>query len=346
MSANLPRLTVPPPVELKRIADRYAGFAHSEVQGASPIYERMALAVAETSELLEFLATVPSDRQQPNLFLAAVRRLHGVPAGPKHLIAIVRDDGARIRALMMARTTQTNEPARCAVLMPLLAQLPQPLALIEVGASAGLCLLPDRYRYQYGTAQRATAAVAAGTAPIFRCRVSGPVPMPSAVPRIVWRRGLDLNPLDLDSDDDVAWLETLVWPEQETRLAGLHAAIRVARQEPPVVAKGDLVTDLPLLLEAAPDEATVVVFHTAALAYVAAADRARFVEVVRGSRAVWISNEAPGVLPTLASAAPPPPAPGLFLLMQDGVPLAWTGPHGQSIDWFGAAPPASSGRRD
>jgi hypothetical protein len=41
----------------------------------------------------------------------------------------------------------------------------------------------------------------------------------------------------------------------------------------------------------------------------------------------------------LAKTAPPPPARGLFLLMENGVPLAWTGPHGQSIDWF--APPAN-----
>ena len=40
--------------------------------------------------------------------------------------------------MILARRTQTNEPARCAVLLPALAQLPQPLALIEAGASAGL----------------------------------------------------------------------------------------------------------------------------------------------------------------------------------------------------------------
>ncbi len=40
----------------------------------------------------------------------------------------------------MSKRTQTNEPGRCAVLLPLLAALPQPLALLEVGASAGLCL--------------------------------------------------------------------------------------------------------------------------------------------------------------------------------------------------------------
>jgi hypothetical protein len=48
---------------------------------------------------------------------------------------------------MLAQSTQTNEPGRCAALLPMLARLPEPLALLEVGASAGLCLLPDFYTY-------------------------------------------------------------------------------------------------------------------------------------------------------------------------------------------------------
>ena len=50
---------------------------------------------------------------------------------------------------MLPHATQTNEPARCAALLPLLARFPGPLTLIEVGASAGLCLHPDRYAYDY-----------------------------------------------------------------------------------------------------------------------------------------------------------------------------------------------------
>jgi hypothetical protein len=308
-----------------RLADRYTAFATDEARGAS-------LGVAASPPLLDFLLTLPSPRRQPNLFLAAVRHLHGVPETIDELTAIIRQDEARIRELMLSRTTQTNEPARCAVLLPLLAQLPEPLALLEVGASAGLCLLLDRYGYDYGSTRIAPAAA---DAPIFRCRATGAIPLPRAVPEIVWRRGLDLNPIDLCSGDDVAWLESLVWPEQEARARNLRAVIDIARRDPPLVVKGDLLADLEPLIKAAPRDATLVVFHTAVLPYVSSALREQFVATVTTSRAVWISNEAPGVFPTLTATAPLAPAPGQFVLMRDGVPLAWAHPHGQSIDWFG-----------
>jgi hypothetical protein len=252
--------------ERQRLAGWYTTFATDEARGRSEIYERLALGVAASPELLDFLLTLPTTRRQPNLFLAAVRHLHGVPENAGRLAEIVRHDPGRIRALMLSRTTQTNEPARCAALLPLLAQLPRPLALLEVGASAGLCLLPDRYGYDYG-AVRIEPATA--QAPVFRCRTSGAVSLPEAVPRIVWRRGLDLNPIDLRSDEEVAWLETLVWPGQEERAHGLRAAIDVARREPPSVVKGDLLGDLERLMATAPSDATLVVFHTAVLPYAA-----------------------------------------------------------------------------
>src|SRR5262245_13439255 len=132
------------------LSRRYRRFAIEEARGWSAVYEDLALAVAASPEILTFLAALPPDRRQPNLFLAAVRHLAGVPRDADHLREIVRQDSRRIRDVMLSRTTQTNEPARCAVLVPLLARLPEPLALIEVGASAGLCLLPDRYGYDYG----------------------------------------------------------------------------------------------------------------------------------------------------------------------------------------------------
>lgn len=235
---------------------------------------------------------------------------------------------------MLARSTQTNEPARCAALLPVLTALPQPLALLEVGASAGLCLLPERYGYQYGS-HRLLPAVPEPGLPVFPCDASAATPLPARMPRIVWRAGLDLDPIDLDDAEQVAWLETLVWPEQADRLARLRAAIAIARSDKPRLVRGDLRYDLPALAAQAPADATLVVFHTAVLAYVAdPAERAAFGETVRQTGAVWIANEAPTVLAPRVVSAAGSGRTGDFLLLRNGVPLAWTDPHGASITWI------------
>jgi hypothetical protein len=323
--------------ELKGISERYAAFATDEARGSSATYEKLALAVASSDDLLKFIATLPSEKRQPNLFLAAVRHVCGVPRSIDDLTQFVRARQAEIREVMLSRTTQTNEPARCAVLLPLLAQLPEPLALLEVGASAGLCLLPDHYGYDYGNVRIDPTASGESCAPVFTCEVSGAAPMPKSIPRIAWRAGLDLNPVDVRSEHDAAWLETLVWPEQNERVARLRAAINIARRDPPNVFRGDLLTDLPRLAATAPRDATLVVFHTAVLGYVLPQSaREQFAATVKQTGAVWISNEAPNVFPSIAKAARPSPASGRFLISRNGAPVAWAGPHGQSLDWFGA----------
>jgi uncharacterized protein DUF2332 len=82
------------------IARRYERFAMAEARGVSPIYEQLATAVAGSSELLSFLSSVPSERRQPNLFLAAVRHVGGVPRNGKDVEEIVRAHGRRIRQVI------------------------------------------------------------------------------------------------------------------------------------------------------------------------------------------------------------------------------------------------------
>jgi len=130
---------------------RYMRFAETEARGRSPLYEALARSIAGDAEVIGFLRALPAEKQQPNLLLAAVRFLAGTPRDfPDFKHRLLRHAEA-VRSVMLARSTQTNEPARCATLLPVLARLPQPLALIEVGASAGLCLPPDFYGYDFGS---------------------------------------------------------------------------------------------------------------------------------------------------------------------------------------------------
>jgi hypothetical protein len=244
-----------------------------------------------------------------------------------------------VRAVMRVRSTQTNEPARCAVLLPILSRLPQPIALIEVGASAGLCLLPDFYGYDYG---RRALAPRPGSSepPVFACKASPDTPLPEALPFIVWRAGLDLDPIDAADRSQAAWLETLVWPEQAERLTRLRAALKVAAVQKPRIDKGDLLgDDLARLCALAPKSASLVVFHTAVLGYVAdRAQRRRFASAVSSLCPYWIANEAPRVFPEHATDAGTSPSPGHFLMAVNGRPAAWTDPHGAALDWI-ADPP-------
>jgi hypothetical protein len=281
------------------------------------------------------LAELPTEKQQPNLFLAAVRYLCGTARDWPHFRALAEAHWDEAFAITMNRRTQTNEPARCATLLPLLALLPQPLALLEVGASAGLCLLPDKYAYDYGGHLVGPTNGEAG-APIFHCTANDATPLPKKNVEVVWRAGLDLNPLNVANDDDVRWLQALVWPGEGERARLLAKAIAVARHDPPRVVKGDLRRDVKALAAQAPKDATVVVFHTAVLAYVReAADRAAFAESVKRIGAQWVSNESAN----LFQVADMPGRPwGRFFLSLNGLPQAYTDAHGTAIDWFAPVP--------
>ena len=321
------------------ITGRYIRFAKEEARGRSPLYEALALGVAGDREAVEFLLTLPAEKRQPTLLLAAVRHLIGTPAGWAQFRDTLLRHPETVRSLMLERSTQTNEPARCATLLPVLAQLPQPLALLEVGASAGLCLLPDRYGYDYGS-RVVRPGGNPGALPTFTCSASDATPLPAAMPKVVWRAGLDLNPLDAANSSQAAWLETLVWPQQESRLANLRAALKIAAMFKPRLVKGDLLGDaLDRLCREAPEGATLVVYHTAALAYVSSpADRQAFAERVTGLCHFWISNESPRVFPLIADRTRPRGKTGRFLLSVNGSPVAWTDPHGAALDWIADEP--------
>jgi hypothetical protein len=316
----------------ERTAETYRRFAALEARGRSPLYECLAERVAEDGHVLAFLLTLPRAKRQPNLLFAAVRHRLGTPVDWPDFRDRLLSEPDAVRDVMLARSTQTNEPARCATLLPLLAALPQPLALIEVGASAGLCLLPDLYGYDYG---RFRLPPRAAGAPVFACKARPNVPLPRAPPRVVWRAGLDLHPLSAAEPADRAWLEALVWPEQKERLGRLRQALEVAAKVKPSVVAGDLRTDLASLVVQAPPGATRVIFHTAVLAYVTPpADRAAFAAEARALAEHWIANEVPAALPDVDRSFAER-AQGRFLVCLDGKPTAWADPHGAALEWIG-----------
>lgn len=320
---------------------QYVEFA-ADAGGDSPCFGAWADGVAGDSAVLAWLDRLPVPKRQPNLVFAAAR-WHGVPApGPYAGLraALLGDDGT-IEATILARATQTNESGRLATLLPAFSRLGAGhLALVEVGASAGLCLYPDRYDYGWATAdgEHVLAGPGAGR-PRLDCRVEGPAPLPSILPTVALRSGIDLNPLDVTDDDQMGWLETLVWPEDDARRGQLRRAIAVARSDPPALTRGDLLTALPDLVESAASYGTVVVFHSAVIAYLTDDDRARFHDLMTGLVADgachWVSNEASEVLPRVSATGPAKPDDIRgFVLGIDGRAVAWTHGHGRWLRWL------------
>ena len=321
------------------VVTQYADFA-AYTHGYSPCLEAWSLAVVDDPEVQAWVAGLPGIKQQPNLVFAAAR-WHGVPApGPYIALreALLGDDG-RIRATILQRSTQTNEAGRLATLTPAFAALSagEPLALLEVGASAGLCLYPDRYHYEWSTDG---GTVTAGGGPTLACAVTGPAPLPAEPPTVAWRGGVDLNPLDVTDDDAMRWLTTLVFPEHDERRALLEQAIAVARTEPPEIVRGNLLEELPDLVDRVAAHGPVVVFHTAVIAYLEPDDRVRFQEMMTGlvaeGRCHWVSNEGKRVLPDVTATGPAVPDElATFVMGVDGRAVAWTHGHGHAMTWLG-----------
>jgi hypothetical protein len=268
-------------------ADEFREFA-DWASDQSRLYERLSRATADDDALLDLAATAPASQPAPNLLLGAVhdRLLSGVdhpladfyptvtddPADPTEtdpfpaFQSFCRDHREAIRERLDSRLVQTNDVGRSAVLYPAFARVAaadgDPLALVELGASAGLNLLWDRYRYAFDD-----HVVGDPDSPV---RIEthlrdGTPPLPEAAPMVTERWGVDLNPLDVTDEDDARWLRALVLPNQHRRHERLAAALQLAAEEPPDLVAGDAAGVLPDRLGDAPADATLVVFSTIAL---------------------------------------------------------------------------------
>lgn len=315
-------------------SDRYRLFAEVEAAGTSPIYERLAMAVASSPRLLGLLSDLPTEKRQPNLLFAASRLIGAPLENPAAFAAFVEASWSEISATMLERSTQTNEASRTGTFLPILAAIEGPVALVEIGCSAGLCLYPDRYRISYDQRQ----PLCTDSPVTFGVMTTGPVAIPERLPDVVARIGIDLNPIAANDTDSCDWLEALIWPEHEFRLRRLQAALSVAQADPPVLLRGDLIDRLSDALLLVPHDATTVVFHSAVLAYVTAAVRRRFAELmIEHPDVVWISNEAPGVIDVVTTDLKPPASAAtrsFFVTARPGIEVVGIADaHGSWIRW-------------
>lgn len=318
---------------------QYTQYARVWFPAHSRLYAEWAEGVAASPALLARIAALPKPKQQPNLIFAAARFLGCPDEGFDVFEAFALEHWEAIAAEARSRMTQTNESARCATLLPVFEHLQresgQPLALIELGPSAGLCLVPDRYAYRYDDGAILGAENLAAGAPLLPCTTHGDVPLPTGLPEVGSRVGVDLNPLDAADPATRRWLECLVWPGQTERLRRLRAGLDVVASLDDVrLVRGDLLEELERLVAAVPDGQTPVVYHSAVIAYLPPELRQQFTELVTSLDCHWIANEGFFMSPaTHADLAVPREREGMFTLALDGVPLAHTHQHGAEIEW-------------
>jgi hypothetical protein len=162
---------------------------------------------------------------------------------------------------------QTNETGRSAVLLPgflmIARETGMPLALREIGSSAGLNLFFDRFRCRYGETDWGDADYPVTLAPQMR----GAVPDLSGDLKIASRIGSDIAPLEVNNESDRLRLRSFIWADQTERLARLDAAIRVARQGAVTLEKADAADFVERQLATRKAGECLVLFHSVVWQY-------------------------------------------------------------------------------
>ena len=243
---------------------------------------------------------------------------------------------AFLNRFVVEQGVQTNEVQRSWMLLPCFLEVARrtraaALDIVELGPSAGLNLVWDRYHYRY---QRGTWG-RAGSELELSGEERRPVPgaLLSVHPRVRDRVGIDLAPIDVSRDRGVLLLKSFVWPDQAWRLEQLDRAIASLRVDPPQIVDGDVIEELPRVLAARREGAITVVFETAVLGYLPD----------KGSRGVLETLEDAGLERPLALISTQRPATdvhdywGLFLTTWPGGErelLAHADFHGAWLEWL------------
>lgn len=230
---------------------------------------------------------------------------------------------------------QTNEVARSAVLYPGLMTIARetglPLALYEIGASAGLNLIPDSYAYRLGGKDFGSSRSPVRLAPEW----NGPAPA-GPEPRIAGRRGCDLNPLDVSDMAQCERLIAYVWPDQAKRLSRIEEALRLARHDPPPVDEAEAGGWTDRLMQEEPVSGVArVVFHSIAIQYfpeeaqrlIAGSLRAAGQRATSDAPLAWLAFEVAGA-----------GGPRLTLTLWPGGGeriLAHADAHVRAVEWLG-----------
>ncbi|HEY7271129.1 MAG TPA: DUF2332 domain-containing protein [Actinoplanes sp.] len=299
----------------------YRRFGEVDAAGTSPLYERVAIALSESEEALRAIEMAPARKRHPTVILAT---LHDLALGG-HAPTLAAAYGARdgdaaagaaidtllrttdtVVALAVRRQQRANQTGHCAVLYPAITEAARRVGaavvgLIDVRCAAGLNLNVDRVGITYSNGQ----SLGDPSSPVqMSSSIVGDRPLPTwAMPDVVTRVGVDLDPVDVTDSDDARWLRACLPPDQPERMARLDAELALATTAPPLLLRGDAVELLPDAIARVPADALPLVITTWALSDFPLDSRLRFLhrldEAATDRPVAWVSAEGVGVAPAI-----------------------------------------------
>jgi hypothetical protein len=329
-----------------------------ERAGDAPLYVQIVRGISGDDDLKAIASRVTPGQPYANIILASVHflllrgdphplrrfypNLNGGHSLSEDAFPAFKDfvdtHRAELIPLIAKGVTNTNEVARCSTLhagiRAVAKEAGEPLALIEIGPSAGLNMIWDKYRVRYARGSEEHFVGPADAALTLACEIRGAkMPPLGAAPKIASRVGLELNPVDLSDPFWRDWLRALVWPDQVARFARLEKAIDIRLRETVEIRPGNALTLLPEALAAIPEDQPVCVYHSYVTYQFSDEMREALDNILTMAglrRPVWrLSAEG-----TLLSAGD---APLTLRRYHDGVrdkrQLALCHPHGAWIEW-------------
>src|SRR3954466_15591436 len=223
----------------RALAQVYRRFGEVDAAEASPLYERVAVALSESDEALRAIEAAPARTRHPTVILAALHDLALAGSAPALAAAYAAADGDvaagaaidtllrmtdEVVAIAVRRRTRSDETGCCAVLYPAVAEAAHrvgahAVGLIDVGCSAGLNLTVDRVCITYSNGQ----SLGDPSSPVqLQASIVGDRPLPPrAIPEVVARVGVVVDPIDVTDTDEARWLRACLPPDQPERLARL-----------------------------------------------------------------------------------------------------------------------------
>jgi hypothetical protein len=281
---------------LERVAGAFRASAEIYRQMGTPLYAELCKGVVEDRELLD-LADRGAEGAKPSHFFSAVHYLLlGDPSDPlarrfatlsdeplepdgafPEFARFAREHRAQLRELLETRSVQTTYAERCRAILPPMCEVAreagEPLNLIEIGCSAGVLLVFDKFAYRLNK----QGLVGPEDAPLLlegELR-DGPELF---IPRIGKRTGIDLHTIDVRSEEERRWLLSLCFPELREEQARLARALDVIAETEITLLEGDGLTHIRTALASTPDP--LCVYHSACLRYWPVESRAALEDIL------------------------------------------------------------------